>query len=189
MIGGQRAAALALLGVCIVAWIVIPGRMAAQPGYVPAVTRVQGPTSAEPPIAEGYAPATGAIPAGSVNVVDPPIPVVKVHVGVDAKATAGGEPQACRHRHRKRLQCLNSIDVMVRTTIPSKYRSQFHSSGRSGSGQERERQGANRADLVDHALAGWKPKPSTLSTSRMAAGKCARRRGSRSSMARLSSRT
>jgi uncharacterized repeat protein (TIGR01451 family) len=89
MIRGHRTAGLALLGVCAAAWIIVPGRMAAQPRPIGVQTVQPGqPMTPEPPISEGYA--SGA-PSGGSSVVDPPVPVVTVRVRVPASVTAGQE--------------------------------------------------------------------------------------------------
>jgi len=93
MIGGHRIAVGALLSVCVAAWVVVPGRMAAQSRAVEVRTVQEvGPVPSEPPLAEGppLAPGGRGI-GGEGGVVDPPTPVVAIRIRVPASATAGQE--------------------------------------------------------------------------------------------------
>src|SRR5262249_31502322 len=93
MSGGHRIAVGALLSVCVAAWVVVPGRMAAQSRSVEVkAAQSPGPVPPEPPLAEGPPLAPGG--RGGVSeggVVDPPTPVVAIRVRVPASGTAGQE--------------------------------------------------------------------------------------------------
>jgi uncharacterized repeat protein (TIGR01451 family) len=80
MKAGPRAAILALLAVCVLAWVVVPQVRTAHGQPVP--------PGGEPPLADGAAP---RVVAPNAPVVDPPPPVVTVRVRVPASAAAGEE--------------------------------------------------------------------------------------------------
>jgi uncharacterized repeat protein (TIGR01451 family) len=130
MIGGHRTAIVALLGVCVAAWVIVPARMAAQSRSL-AVKTVQevGPIAPEPPLADGVAP-------GATAVVDPPVPVVAIRVRVPANGTEGQEltyrilvdntSQAKAHRVEVRASLPTNARVVKVTPEPDKKEPELH---------------------------------------------------------------
>ena len=137
MSGGHRIAVGALLSVCVAAWIIVPGRMAAQSRPI-AVKTVQdlGSISPEPPLVEGSPLAPGGRGVSEGGVVDPPVPAVAIRVRVPASAAAGQEltyrifvdniSKATAHRVAVRASLPTNAKIVRVTPEPDQKEPELH---------------------------------------------------------------
>ncbi len=120
MIGGHRTAVVALLGICVAVWCIVPAQMPAQSRPVDVIAvQGSGPISPEPPLAEGVVPGAPGAPGsrGTTAIVDPPVPVVSIRVRVPATATAGQE--LTYHIYVDNTTQATAHHVEVRASVPT----------------------------------------------------------------------